>query len=248
MIASARSSVVEWIRLARMRDWMQSKLPFLTAMAVILAPSTTGAPEIIGVVATVVAGAAFGYGVNEVADRGTDARAGKVNHAARLGRRGWLPFLIATAVGATGLSLVWAPDAAAPVLVVLALALAAAYSLPPFRLKERGRLGLAAAATAQWAIPVLVVAAAESGGWLRPAAWLFALLGLAIGTRWIVAHQRRDAVWDRRSGVRTYALGRTNTNAVLYAAFGCELALLAAGLASAWPRSAAAAIAHVAPG
>jgi 4-hydroxybenzoate polyprenyltransferase len=196
-------------------------------------------------VATVVAGAAYGYGVNEVADRVPDARAGKPNRAAGLPRRAWVSYVVLTGAAAVGLALTWAPDAAAPAAVLLGLGLAVAYSVPPIRLKERGVVGLLAAAAAQWTVPVLVVAAAEPGGRLRAAVWAFALLSLAIGTRWMAVHELLDAGADRASGVRTYASERGDVSALLRRAFACELLLLIAALAAAWPRSAPAALALV---
>jgi 4-hydroxybenzoate polyprenyltransferase len=222
---------------------MQSKLPFMTAVTVLLLSPATAALRLMEIVATVMAGAAFGYGLNDVADRASDARAGKPNRAAELGRRRWLPFLMLTAAGAFGLSVIWADDAVAPALVLLSLGLAVAYSVPPLRLKERGAAALAGAASAQWAVPALVVSAAEPDGWLRPAAWSFALLSLAIGIRWIAVHQQRDVFRDWRSGVRTYASRRADVKSVLLGAFACELVLLGAALAWTWPQARPAAIA-----
>jgi 4-hydroxybenzoate polyprenyltransferase len=233
-----------WIRLARWSDWRESKLPFLAAITVLLAPSV-GATDLLAITATVAAGAAFGFGLNEVADRESDARAGKPNRAAGLDRRQWLPFLILSAAAAFAISFVWAPDAAAPVLVMLSLASACAYSVPPLRLKERGRTGMVGAAMAQWSLPVLVVAAVEPGGWGRPATLVFALLSLAIGLRWIAVHQIADASADRRAGVSTYLAKRRRVHGLLGGIFVCELVLLGAALAASWSRSLPAAIALV---
>jgi 4-hydroxybenzoate polyprenyltransferase len=211
-------------------------------MTVLLVPSATAA-QVLAIVGTVVAGAAFGYGLNEVADRRSDAKARKVNRAAGLTRRQWLPFLVLTSGGAFGLSLAWAPDPAAPVLVLLGLGVAMAYSVPPLRLKERGAAGLTGAAAAQWAVPVLVIAAGESGGWMHPSAWAFALVSIAVGTRWMLVHQLGDVARDRRSGVRTYVARRENLDSLLTAIFVCELVFLASGLAWTWPDSVPAAIA-----
>lgn len=237
------SILVDWARLTRWRHWAQSKLPFLTAVTMLLVPAETSAPRLLAIVATVMAGGAFGYGLNEVADRASDARALKPNRAAGLDRGRWLPYLILTGCGTFGLSVAWAPDPAAPVLVLLSLVLAIAYSLPPLRLKARGRAGLVAAAAAQWTLPVLVVSAAEADGWQRPSAWVFALLSLAIGTRWMVVHQLQDAVRDRRSKVRSYGARRPDVGGLLLALFAGEVVLLGAGLAWSWTRSAPAAIA-----
>lgn len=224
-----------WLRLARWRDWAQSKVPFLAAITVLL--SEASAPRVVAIVATVVAGAAFGYAVNEVADRSSDARAGKRNFAAGLSAAGWLSFLLLTAGSALVLAWLWGPDPAAPILVGAGLALAVAYSSRPLRLKDRGVLGPPGAAAAQWAVPVLVVAAADPDGWLRPEAAAFALLGGAIGMRWMVVHQRRDAEGDSRAGVRTWDAGGRDVTPVLGILLACELVLLAAGVAWTWTRS-----------
>jgi GT2 family glycosyltransferase/4-hydroxybenzoate polyprenyltransferase len=228
--------------LARWRGWMQSKLPFLTAAALLLDPSLT-APLALAVMGTIAAGAAFGYAANEVADRASDERAGKPNRAASLPPAAWGAFLLIAATVALGLSLVWAADAAGTILVAASLALAAAYSCPPLRLKERGRSGLVAAASAQWGLPVLAVASVEPAGWAQPAAWSVCLLAMALGTRWIAIHQLRDAASDRRAAVRTWASGGRDLSRVLWAALACELLLLALTLALTWPRALPAAVA-----
>jgi 4-hydroxybenzoate polyprenyltransferase len=231
-----------WIRLARGEDWRDSKLPFLAATTVLLAPSV-GAMEMLTITLTVAAGAAFGFAFNEVADRDADARADKANRAADLSRRQWLPFVILTGAGATGLSFLWSADAGGPVLVLLSLGLAWAYSVPPLRLKERGRAGMAGAAMAQWGLPVLVVASAEPGGWRHATTLLFALLSTAIGVRCIAVHQIADASADRRAGVSTYLCRRAHAHRVLGGIFAGELVLLGPALAASWPRSSPAVIA-----
>jgi 4-hydroxybenzoate polyprenyltransferase len=190
--------------------------------------------------ATVALWAAFGYAVNDVADRRTDRAAGKPNRADALPAAGCAVFLALTAGGALALSFTWAMDALGPGLVLLGLALAIAYSLPPARLKERGIAGLAGAAIAQWSLPVMAASAAVPRAWADPAAWAFALLGFAVGVRWMVNHQRRDAAGDRRAAVSTYAAAGRNVEAVPVVAFGCELVLLVATLALAWSDSASA--------
>jgi len=238
----APSTARRLIALARWTDWGESKLPLLAAVAVLLTPDVS-AMRLLGTVTTVATGAAFGFGLNEVADRKSDAMAGKLNRAAGLHRGDWLSFLIVTFACAFGLSLMWAPDAAAPVFVLLSLGVAWVYSLPPIRLKERGRAGMAGAAAAQWGLPVLVVAAVAPGGWHRPQALLVGLLSAAIGLRHIAVHQLADAPADRRAGVSTYLSERIHANGLLEAIFGSELVLLAAALTACWPRSMAAVVA-----
>lgn len=227
--------LADWARLARWPEWAQSKLPFAGAAALLLVSPRW--PVLLAIMATISLWAAFGYGVNEVADRRSDRAAGKPNRAAGLASASWIAFLIVTAGGAFGLSLVWAADPAGPVIVLLGLALAFAYSVPPARLKERGFMGLAGAAVTQWSLPVLAASAAAARGWAQPAAWSFALLGFAVGMRWMANHQRRDLSADRKSAVSTYASVGGNLDGVLLTAFASELVLLVTTLVLGWPRS-----------
>lgn len=233
----ARMYLSEWVRLARWRDWFQSKLPFITAGALLLAPPDARALTIAQMMATVAFWAAFGYGVNDIADRRADERAGKANRAAQISLASRTLFLLFTAGGALASSLLWAGGAAAPGFLLAGLVVAVAYSVPPIRLKERGVWGLLAAAAAQWGLPILAVSAAEPGGWLRPTAWLLSVLGLAIGLRWMAVHQLQDAAADRRADVRTYASSGADIGPVIVGAFACELGALVAVLLIGWPSS-----------
>lgn len=226
-----------WIGLARWRDWFQSKLPFITAAAILLAVPGTRPLVIAQMVATVAFWAAFGYGVNDIADRRADERAGKTNRAVRIPPASWMLFLLFTAGGAFTTCLLWAGDASAPGFLLAGLALAFAYSVPPVRLKERGVWALPAAAAAQWSLPILAVSAAQPWGWLRPAAWSLGVLGLAIGIRWMAIHQLQDAAADRRADVRTYASSGAPVWPLIAGAFACEIGALAAMVFAGWPMS-----------
>jgi 4-hydroxybenzoate polyprenyltransferase len=234
---------VEWIRLSRPSGWAQSKLPFIVGAALLLSPPSTSAWTVIGIAATIVAWAAFGFGLNEIADRSPDARAGRVNRAAGLPRPSWVIFLALNASAALGLSFLWAHDAVTAAFVLVGLALAVGYSVPPMRLKERGALGLLAAAAAQWTIPILAASGAEAGGWQDPAAWSMALLGFALGIRWIIVHQLEDAPADRRAGVRTFVSMGGDVRTLLMGVLAAELTLLGLSLGLMWPDSIPAVIA-----
>jgi 4-hydroxybenzoate polyprenyltransferase len=233
------------LRLARWPDWSASKLPYLGAAALLLAPAGASAARLFAMLATVVLWAAFGYGINDVADRDCDRRAGKENRAAAISTLCRTFFLVLTAGGAIGLTFLWAADHMAPTFVAGGLLLAGVYSIPPFRLKERGALGLVAGAASQWVLPVLALAAGQPRGWSRPEAWCLALLGLAIGIRWMAIHQLQDADADRRADVRTFAANGGRMWPLLAGAFAAEIVILAALLALMWPRSMPAAAALV---
>jgi 4-hydroxybenzoate polyprenyltransferase len=227
----------DWIRLSRWQHWFQSKLPFITAGALLLAPAHASPPSIIAMMITVALWAAFGYGINDVADHDADDRAGKPNRAVHISAASSIVFFMLTASGALAMCRLWAAGAAAVGFLAAGLALAAAYSIRPVRLKGRGVWGLFAAAAAQWSFPILAVSAAQPAGWLRPAAWSLGVLGLGIGLRWMAVHQLHDAAADRRTGVRTYAASGSDIWPVIIAAFVLELGALTLVLLVNWPLS-----------
>lgn len=237
--SAPRSLAQGWLGLSRWRAWAHSKLLFIAAAALLLSRRPS-ALTILELIATAAAAASFGYGINEIADRASDDRAGHPNRASRVSLSSRIGFLVTTAGGALGLSLLWAADAAAPVLVGLSLTLAGAYSVAPVRLKQRGIIGLVTAAAAQWPIPVLAIAAVEPRGWLRGAAWATALLGLAIGMRHEAVHQYEDVGADRRAGVATYVARGGSAWKIIRGSYAAELGLLGPALALTWPGSRAA--------
>lgn len=236
-------TIADWARLSRWPGWATSKLPFVGAASLLLTPPESSASLTLIIMVTVLFWAAFGYGVNDVADRRQDQRAGKPNRAADLSRATSGGFLLLTASLSLGTSLLWAADAAGPTLVFAGLLLAASYSLPPLRLKERGAIGLVAGAVAQWFLPVLAVSAARPQGWRRVDAWGLALLGLAIGLRWMAVHQLHDAPTDRKAGVRTYASRGGRVWPVILGAVLAESGFLMTTLWLTWPRSSPAVLA-----
>jgi 4-hydroxybenzoate polyprenyltransferase len=233
------------IGLSRWPHWSTSKLPFLGAAALLLAPPKISAVQILAIIATVGCWAAFGYCINDVADRACDLQVGKPNSAADVATPTWASFLVLTAIASVALSLFWSADPTGPPLVLGGLLLASTYSLPPVRFKERGAVGLAIGAAAQWLLPVLAVSTVQGAGPARLTGWGLAILGLAIGTRWMAVHQLQDAVADRRAGVRTYASDGGSVWPVLLGAFLAEIVLLTTVLVTAWPQSRPAAAALV---
>jgi len=193
-------------RLSRWRDWSHSKLPFVAAAGLLAGTSPS---RILLVLATLVPWAAFGYGLNEIADRTTDARA---NAARSLAPAVQGVYLAATAAAALALSLLWSNG----LVVAGGLALAVAYSAPPLRLKERGALGVAAGAAAQWLLPVL--AATDRATVL--------VLSFALGVRWMLVHQLHDADADRDAGVRTFGAAHANLPRLIAAIFALEVVAL----------------------
>ncbi|MFL5385025.1 MAG: UbiA family prenyltransferase [Longimicrobiaceae bacterium] len=199
-LARARAAV-------RWDEWYDSKLPFAwTACASAAAGSPLGEGGVLRGTAAVILFtclcAAFGHVANDHADRDCDRAAGRLTPA------GALPTPVATlllsalgaaALGALGVTASWTAAAAGSA----AVALSAAYSLAPLRLKARGAAGVWSAAAAQRTLPVLVAFAALRG--LDAEAWAFAAVAQLSGIRWILVHQLLDAANDRRAGIATYA-------------------------------------------
>lgn len=225
------------LALARWREWIQSKLLLAAGAAVLLAPA---APlvDVAAALATIALLAASGYASNELADRGGDARAGKHNRAAALGVRASMTFVVATGGFSLGSSFAWSKGVPGPVAIAAGLVLAHAYSHRPLRLKERGPIGIVAAAAAQWMMPVLAVAALRVDGWRQPATWALALFALAIGIRWMTIHQLHDRDADRRAELRTFGASGRDLEPWLRGALVAEVALLVLVVVLAWPRSA----------
>jgi hypothetical protein len=209
------SPVIALVRLSRPRDWLHSKLPFVAAAGLLAGAPTS---RILLVLATLVPWAAFGYGLNEMADRVWDERAERANGAAPLAGRLKTMYLLVTGGSTFALSLLWSNG----LLVASGLALAAAYSARPLRLKERGLLGVAAGAVAQWVLPVVAVTS-------RPSVIVLSFL---LGIRWMLVHQLHDAAADRRAGVHTFGAAAPNLRRIIVVVFSLEVVALFVALAA----------------
>ncbi|HET7460070.1 MAG TPA: UbiA family prenyltransferase [Longimicrobium sp.] len=229
------SAAVRW------QEWYASKLPFAwTACASAAASSRLGNAAVLRRTAAVILFtclcAAFGHVANDHADRECDRSAGRLRPAAALTRHAASLVLVALGAAALGVLAMAATSPAAAAAGIAGLALSAAYSLGPLRLKERGAAGVWSAAAAQRTLPVLLAFAA-----LRPLgaqAWAFAAVAQLAGVRWMLVHQVADAANDRRAGVATYvaAAGEARARALLRrVVFPLELLALAAAL---WTASA----------
>jgi hypothetical protein len=109
------------------------------------------------------------------------------------------------------------------------------YSVPPFRWKTRGLLGLLANAAGDTFFPTLVAVLSAFQGARRPLeiGWVVAAgaWALAYGLRGIVWHQLNDAEADRTTMVATFVQRHSPQVAirlVLFVAFPLELVSLAA--------------------
>ena len=197
-------------KVSRWDEWATSKMPLVFACAYYAMLVQRQATPATMLVQSACLGlalclyAAFGYMANAWSDRRVDTLAGKPTPLAATG-----PLCSATLVvlvfvaGAASVLVLFRENPDLLALFGAAYLVAALYSLPPVRLKERGMAGLCAAAVAQRVLPAAIVFQAFAC-WDAAAVALTCLSGL-VGLRYIVVHQLQDVARDTATGVRTVA-------------------------------------------
>ena len=201
----------------RWRAWWFNKIPLSITLVLLL---TDGGPlrlpallSLALVVLTVCAVGNYGYAINDLYDLKEDARVGRANAAAALGVRRTAVIVVLSAIAAE--TLAWAAAGGAGAGLTLAeIVLPFVYSAPPFRIKERKWLGIAADGLAAHVYPAVLALMTVVHLGLRPAPWpLVACLlawSAAAGARGILSHQLHTAERDRQGGLVTvvHDLGR----------------------------------------
>lgn len=228
----------------RWRDWGPGKIPVL-CIGLLYAGlanrqiSTAFVLDFAMFIVFIALQLALGYVVNNWGDRELDALHGKPNAFTRLTHAQGIMALgtLLVLVFLSGL-----PFAGRPMVLPLWMGFvffALAYSLKPFRLKERGAWGLAGAALAQWSLPVMLAFAVLNrfGGWDMI---MFALTTTISGATLEIAHQRFDRARDLStqtgtlgSRMRATKLDRVFAAAILLdkIALGVILITITVGLA-----------------
>jgi hypothetical protein len=237
------------ISLIRASEWWEYKLvPILstfyaTALVLHVAVSSLWRSAL-SLLLAIVAAAIYASVINDITDRAGDLAAGKRNAVS--GRsRSTVATLVALTAGA-GFLFAWLWRDYAPLLsFYLATWLAfSLYSLPPFRLKERGAAGVLCVAAGEQLFPTIVAVLLACRGAQRAVggAWMasVAVWAMAYGLRGILWHQLMDSENDRAAGFRTFARLHPRAAAVIgtFIVFPLELIALAAMLwqiGSAWP-------------
>jgi len=208
---TALSRFGDFKRYVRWPDWALSRIPMLCVVGSYLAlvhGHMSGKSLRDFLVFTFVfasANSAFGFLINDLGDRELDRRHGKRNTFLELGTTkalGLIAGVIALMV-LSGLPFLDRPRFAS--LWALWGLTAIAYSLPPFRLKERGAAGIAVSSVAQWTLPVLIAFAALHTGTAREL-WMFLLATTISGGTLELAHQRHDLPNDAITQTPTLAV------------------------------------------
>lgn len=218
-------------RVVRASDWWEYKIApvlgaFYGTLLIARVPVSAAWRDALALLAAIVAQAIYVSVINDLTDREADLAAGKPPRDAGA----LAPLLLAASIAAgTTVIFFWRHNL--PLVVAYAAGWIAfsLYSLPPFRFKTRGILGVACDASGAHLFPTLTAVL------LAPrvsVVWMIAAVASAFasGVRGIFWHQLRDAEADARTGVQTFVTRRgaaAATRVATFAAFPIELVALA---------------------
>lgn len=200
--------------LVRARAWWFNKVPLSVTLVLLLldgaALTVPAVLTVVLVVLTVCAVGNYGYALNDLYDVEEDARAKRSNAVGALGRRR-VTLIIVTSALAAELLATAAAGALGAGLTFIELLLPLVYSVPPFRIKERKWLGLAADALAAHVYPAALALLTISHLEVSPVPALLSACVLtwsvAVGIRGILSHQLHTAERDRQGGLTTVVHG-----------------------------------------
>jgi 1,4-dihydroxy-2-naphthoate octaprenyltransferase len=216
----------------RLSNPWRYKVPLLIAFCyfLLLAGNVhpqTSALSFFAAIGTTIGFMGFGYLTNDLADRKKDALAGKSNGTTNLSTAS-IALLVIAFLAIAILPWLYLPmDSISGICIAAELALFVLYAFPPFRLKERGFLGVITDALYAHVVP----------GFL--ASWTFYLVGdrefedflyfiialsvwqLFSGVRNIVSHHYKDFENDIASGTKTFAtrIGKEKTYSLMAKVF-----------------------------
>ncbi len=165
----------------------------------------------------------FGYLLNDLADRELDALHGKPNTFENDSPFRAVAIVSVVFLGSVVFALPFWSQSAFLALWGSWIFLTVAYSAPPFRLKERGPIGLVAVVLAQRVLPILLLFAA-----FRFSDWsdliLLTVYVLVRGIASDLNHQLEDYVRDARTGTQTFVVksGVEKTRKLFYQALNLE--------------------------
>jgi 4-hydroxybenzoate polyprenyltransferase len=226
--------------LLRTIEWWDYKLAtaisFFYATAFIMqVPIVSLWSSLLATFFALIACAIFAYIINDITDRKDDLAAGKPNRLTGNRGSGLVALVAGPVLAGLAFAFQWHTDwllVSAYLTMWLAFVL---YSVPPFRWKSRGLLGVFACAAGDSLFPTLVavLSAFQAAhqplkiGWIVAAGtWAF-----AYGLRGIVWHQLNDTEADRTAMVGTFVQRhspRIGIRLVLFFTFPLELVSLAA--------------------
>lgn len=227
-------TVSQIARFIRWRDWGPGKLTVLWSLCFYIAVAYEipfGRFALTFLVFMIFAGtqSALGYVLNDWGDRALDRRQFKYNGFNGMSNLECILTLTLVLVTAlvSGLPLALRPGFT--LLWITWVAITAAYSLEPLRLKTRGLAGLLVSFVAQWFLPVLLTFAAfeVAGG---SDMWIIAIALTISGAALEVGHQRWDRERDAITRAETFAVTLSNEKVSRFYALMLLLDKIAIGM------------------
>jgi len=208
--------------IARSGNWWNSKIPPVFGLAfgaalVYRVSAWETLAYVVSILTTGMCAGAYGHLINDIFDLEADRKAGKKNVLSSFSPWQRWAFVVITIVGGFLPAWVLHFSSISTGLLVAEYALPSIYSIPPFRLKERGWLGVLADASGAHIVPCLFVtslmayapsatrdfSAASFESMFYPAAAV--LWATAVGLKGIIMHELGDLESDLSAGVRTFA-------------------------------------------
>ncbi|RYU79426.1 UbiA family prenyltransferase [Hymenobacter persicinus] len=199
---------------ARVQAWWSYKFSpvlatFYATVCYLGAPVWPLVPKLLLLLAALVVGATYVSVINDWTDQEDDRLAGKHNRVA--GKSKALPATILVFCLVAGLGMgyyFWQWSPTSTWLYLGAWVAFSLYSLPPFRFKKRGLVGVLADASGSHFFPQMLTVSLASAwvGHALPGLWYGAVgaWALACGLRNILMHQLDDAQADEEAGVNTW--------------------------------------------
>lgn len=201
-------------KIARAAEWWEYKLP--TMLAIVYATVIKFNKHIVQLAPIlcvwllgIIIGAAYVSILNDLTDLKEDEASGKKNRLSKLPV--WLRFfLILFSVALGVLFAYWfIADPLSFVFYLASWIVFGLYSIPPFRFKKRGILGVLADACGAHLFPTLFLLSSTIHFFLLQADWFWfsivAIWSLMYGLRGILWHQFFDRENDLKIGINTYA-------------------------------------------
>ena len=166
----------------------------------------------------------FSYLINDYSDIEADRKAGKQKAIFDVDKRVTIIVLVLLPIcGVLPLWIYLDYNMLYIGLSILVYFLGAAYSVPLFRFKERGFIGLLECSVAQRVVPLLIIPFLVDSKNIYFALWI--VLSFIDGIRYLVIHQYIDRENDLKTGIRTFVLDyKINAKKLLVTLFIIESA------------------------
>jgi len=206
-------------QIIRSDNWFQSKIPPILAVgyATILLneiPSTDAYKSLVAACISIFSVASYGHIINDIFDIDQDIAVGKHNSMRGIPR--WRQSAISILCICVGVSsfFITSVNVVPKILLALNFLLPTIYSIPPFRLKERGFMGVIADALGVHTIPVLFIIciiAFTQENFVLPYFFIIVVgfWSFFVGLRGIIIHQVADSDNDKATNVSTFAEQRS---------------------------------------